>query len=55
MPINTNLYKKSKLYDLLLKIVKKQNDENFDVQDNLIKTIDKKHNDILKLLYINKY
>ncbi|WP_295161233.1 ankyrin repeat domain-containing protein [uncultured Brachyspira sp.] len=40
MPINTNLYKKSKLYDLLLKIVKKQNDENFDVQDNINKLLE---------------
>lgn len=40
MPINTNLYKRSKLYDLLAKIIKKQNDENFDLKEHIDKLLD---------------
>ena len=44
MPINSNLYKKSRLYELLQKIIKKKDDENFDLKENtdkLLEMIDK--------------
>ena len=44
MPINSNLYKKSRLYELLQKIIKKKDDENFDLKENtdkLLERIDK--------------
>ena len=40
MPINTNLYKRSKLYDLLSKIIKKKDDENFDLKDHINKLLE---------------
>lgn len=40
MPINANLYKRSKLYDLLSKIIKKQDDENFDLEDHINKLLE---------------
>ncbi|KLI16780.1 ankyrin repeat domain-containing protein [Brachyspira hyodysenteriae] len=40
MPINANLYKRSKLYDLLSKIIKKKDDENFDLDDHINKLLE---------------
>ncbi|MEI0491038.1 ankyrin repeat domain-containing protein [Brachyspira intermedia] len=40
MPINANLYKRSKLYDLLSKIIKKKDDENFDLEDHINKLLE---------------
>ncbi|PCG20185.1 ankyrin repeat domain-containing protein [Brachyspira sp. G79] len=40
MAINANLYKRSKLYDLLSKILKKKDDENFDMKENIDKALE---------------
>ncbi|WP_028330616.1 ankyrin repeat domain-containing protein [Brachyspira alvinipulli] len=40
MPINSNLYKKSRLYELLQKIIKKKDDENFDLKENIDKLLE---------------
>ena len=40
MPINSNLYKKSKLYELLQKILKKKDDENFELKENIDKLLE---------------
>lgn len=40
MAINTSLYKKSKLYDLLSKMVKRKDDETFDMQEHLKKALE---------------
>ena len=40
MLINANLYKRSKLYDLLSKIIKKKDDENFDLEDHINKLLE---------------
>ena len=40
MPINTNLYKRSKLYDLLSKMVKKKDDETFDMDESTKKVLE---------------
>lgn len=40
MPINSNLYKKSKLYELLQKIIKKKDDEDFDLKGNIDKLLE---------------
>ncbi|WP_300365563.1 ankyrin repeat domain-containing protein [Brachyspira sp.] len=44
MSINSSLYKRSKLYDLISKIIKKKDDENFQLKehiDRLFELIDK--------------
>ena len=40
MAINANLYKRSKLYDLLSKIIKKKDDENFNMKEHVDKALD---------------
>ena len=40
MLINTNLYKRSKLYDLLSKMVKKKDDETFDMDESTKKVLE---------------
>ena len=40
MAINTNLYKRSKLYDLLSKIIKKKDDENFNMKEHVDKALE---------------
>ncbi|OEJ14463.1 hypothetical protein BFL38_06435 [Brachyspira hampsonii] len=40
MAINANLYKTSKLYDLLTKIIKKKNDEDFNLEDHINKLLE---------------
>ena len=40
MPINSKLYKKSRLYELLQKIIKRKDDENFDLKENIDKLLE---------------
>ena len=40
MPINSKLHKKSRLYELLQKIIKRKDDENFDLKENIDKLLE---------------